>query len=151
MNSAETEPGKSYLLTQMAAGKSSDRSLRVLLLNFINGLGYVPSHEGNEETAPLAQRLHGLLEAYPELRGTGYAPESVRTDHPQVIAHFYGSATQGVLAAVNLSSEPAQITLWVPGMGSLLYDRLNDSHLPLAGGLVWLEISGYTALAYELR
>jgi hypothetical protein len=121
------------------------------LLNFLNGHAGTESEPPDPECEPLVERTRNLLTAYPEIRNGQVLLKEVRTDHPNVAAQAFGTPMRTVIAVANLSPKPVQTTLWVPGTGSLLYDRLDEAHVPLAGGLAWLDLPGYAQVAYELR
>jgi hypothetical protein len=121
------------------------------LLNFLNGFLNAAGKPTGPEWEPLVRRTQKLIAAYPEIESGPILPQEVRADHPNLAAQAFGTSTRTVLAVVNLSPEPVQAALWVPGIGSLLYDRLDEAHVPLAGGLAWLDLPGYAQVAYELR
>jgi hypothetical protein len=126
-------------------------SREIYLLNFLSGNPGSESDPLDGEGEPLVQRTQALLAAYSEIRMGQSLPEEVRADHPKVAAQAYGTRMRTVIAVANLSPNPVQTALWVPGTGSLLYDRLDEEHVPLAGGLAWLDLPGYAQVAYELR
>jgi hypothetical protein len=128
-----------------------DRAIKVHLLNFIGGVGLSAPASAAPETASLLQRARDLYAAYPEIPRGELLPQEVKSDHPGVMAVAYGTTMQMVIAVVNLTPEAVQTTLWVPGLGSVLYDRLEGKHIPLAGGLGWMDLPPYAQLAYELR
>jgi hypothetical protein len=132
-------------------GSDPERAAKAHLLNFATGQVIYAHWPLGDEMAPFARRTRMLHEAYPEIPNGEMIPEDVRSDRPQVVAHAFGTPMRAVLAVANLSPDPVQATLWVPGAGSLLYDRLEGAHVPLAGGLAWLDLPGYSQFAYELR
>jgi hypothetical protein len=128
---------------------ASERAIKVHLLNFIGGVGLsAPVAPGLE---PYLRRARDLYAAYPEIPRGELLQQEVKADHPGVMAVAYGTTMQMVIAVANLTPDPVQTTLWVPGMGSVLYDRLEGKHVPLAGGLGWMDLPPHAQLAYELR
>jgi hypothetical protein len=130
--------------------QATDRAVKVHLLNFIGGVGLAAPAAG-PEMEPFLRRARDLYAAYPEISRGELLQQEVKADDPGVMAVAYGTTMQMVVAVVNLTPNPVQTTLWVPGMGSVLYDRLEERHVPLAGGLGWMDLPPYAQLAYELR
>ncbi|MBW3622823.1 MAG: hypothetical protein KY468_05370 [Armatimonadetes bacterium] len=143
------------MLTELAGlargDHDRDRAVKAHLLNVVSGNGATTVGAGTVEIATHIERTRVIYAAYPEIPRGPVFPQEVRSDSPSVMAVAYGSTLDLVIATVNLSPEPVQAVLWVPGMGSLLYDRLEEQHVPLAGGLAWMELPGYAQAAYELR
>ena len=135
----------------MRGDAETDRSVRAYLLNFVGGHGKLAPGTESPALAPYLRRAEALYAAYPEIARGELLHQEVRSDHSNVIAVAYGTTMEMVIAVTNLSPDPAQATLWIPGMGSVLFDRLDAHHVPLAGGLAWMDLPGYAQLAFELR
>lgn len=129
----------------------ADRSIKAYLLNFVGGHGTPATGTADDVLAPYLDRAKAMYAAYPEIPRGELLHQEVKADHPSVVAVAYGTTMEMVIAVANLSPAPVQAALWVPGMGSVLFDRLEGRHVPLAGGLAWMDLPGYAQLAYELR
>lgn len=129
----------------------NDRAVKAHLLNFVGGQAVHTPQPVDPALAPYVRRALELYEVYPEIPDGELLHLEVKSDDPGVMIVAYGTVMRLILAVANLSPETVQTTLWVPGMGSVLYDRLEGRHVPLAGGLAWMELPGYVQVAYELR
>lgn len=135
----------------MRGNDDAERSIKAYLLNFVGGHGIPAFGTVSDALAPFLRRAEAIYAAYPEIPNGELLHQEVKSDHPNVVAVAYGTTMQMVIAVASLSPDPVQTTLWVPGLGSVLFDRLDGHHVPLAGGLAWMDMPGYAQLAYELR
>ena len=135
----------------MRGNVETDRTVRAYLLNFVGGHGKLAPGTANPVLDPYLRRTEALYAAYPEIAQGELLHQEVRSDDANVVAVAYGTTMEMVIAVVSLTPGPVQATLWIPGMGSVLFDRLDGHHVPLAGGLAWMDLAGYGQFAYELR
>jgi hypothetical protein len=134
----------------MSVHASHAPMIKAYLLNYVGGHGLLAG-PAQGELIPFIRRTEALYAAYPEIARGELLHQEVKSDSTNVVAVAYGTTMEMVIAVASLSPGPLETTLWIPGMGSVLFDRLEGHHVPLAGGLAWMDLPGYAQLAFELR